>query len=72
MKDYSDDDDGPDERKFSEEELGKSVLEDGDEIMYDDEKCDIEILSDEPAEDEDDLGLDEEVFVYDENENYDE
>ena len=51
--------------------LGANV-EDGDEVMYDDEKCDIEILSDEPAEDEDDLGLDEEVFVYDENENYDE
>ena len=37
LKDYSDDDDG-DERKFSEEELGKSILEDASDIMYDDEE----------------------------------
>ena len=68
LKDYSDDDDGPDERKFSEEELGKSVLENGDDVMYDDELSALEPLVEEEPED---LGLDEEVFVYDENENYD-
>ena len=67
LKDYSDDDDGPDERRFSEEELGKSVLESGDEVMYDDELSALEpVVEEEP----DDLGLEEEVFVYDENENY--
>ena len=65
LKDYSDDDDGPDERKFSEEELGKSVLENGDDVMYDDELSELEPLDEEP----DDDGLDDEVFVYDENEN---
>ena len=65
LKDYSDDDDGPDERKFSEEELGKSVLESGDDVMYDDELSDLEPIEEEPE----DIGLDEEVFVYDENEN---
>ena len=68
LKDYSDDDDGPDERKFSEEELGKSVLENGDDVMYDDELSALEPLAEEEPED---LGLDEEIFVYDENENYD-
>ena len=68
LKDYSDDDDGPDERKFSEEELGKSVLENGDDVMYDDELSALEPIVEEEPED---LGLDEEVFVYDENENYD-
>jgi DNA-directed RNA polymerase subunit beta len=37
LRDYGDDDDG-DERKFSEEELGKSVLENADDVMYDDEE----------------------------------
>ncbi|MBO5870564.1 MAG: DNA-directed RNA polymerase subunit beta, partial [Clostridia bacterium] len=65
LKDYSEDDDGPDERKFSEEELGKSVLENGDEVIYDDELSELEPIE----EENEDLGLDDEVFVYDENEN---
>ncbi|MBQ4317411.1 MAG: DNA-directed RNA polymerase subunit beta [Clostridia bacterium] len=65
LKDYSEDDDGPDERRFSEEELGKSVLENGDDVMYDDELSELEPIE----EENEDLGLDDEVFVYDENEN---
>jgi hypothetical protein len=64
LKDYSDDDDGPDERRFSEEELGKSVLENGDTVMYDDELSSIEAIVEEPE----DIGFEEEeIFVYDEN-----
>ena len=37
LKDYADDE-GEDEKKFSEEELGKSVLENPDDVMYDDEE----------------------------------
>ena len=64
LKDYSDDD-SPDERRFSEEELGKSVLENMDGVMYDDEQS---VLEPDIADD-DDSSLGEEVFVYDENDN---
>ena len=50
----------------SEEELGKSILEDPDSVMYDDEEG---VVAGEP-EYTDDFGV-EEVFVYDETENYD-
>ncbi len=65
LKDYSDDEPG-DEKQFSDSELGKSVLENPDDIMYDDEEGVV-------ADDSDDDGdaLDEEVFVYDENDNDD-
>ena len=52
LKDYSDDDDG-DERKFSEEELGKSILEDASDIMYDDEEG---VIKEDDSE-EDDYGF---------------
>ena len=68
LKDYSDDDDGPDERQFSEDELGKSVLENTDDVMYDDEEG---VVAGEPEENDDDFALEEEVFVYDESDSYD-
>ena len=36
LKDYADDE-GEDEKKISDEELGKSVLENTDDVIYDDE-----------------------------------
>ncbi len=74
LKDYSDEE-GPDERKFSEEELGKSVLEHPEDVMYDDEHGVVEGESDEddypiPDGDSDDDD-EEETYVYDEHENDD-
>ena len=54
LKDYSDDE-GEDERKFSETELGSSVLENPDDVMYDDEEG---VVAD------DDSVSDEEDYVY--------
>jgi len=56
LKDYSDDE-GEDERKFSETELGSSVLENPDDVMYDDEEGVV-------ASDDDDDGSIEEEYVY--------
>ncbi len=55
LKDYSDDD-GIDERRYSEDELGKSVLEDGDDVMYDDMEG---VVSEDDGEstEEDDYGF---------------
>ncbi|MBQ3195020.1 MAG: DNA-directed RNA polymerase subunit beta [Clostridia bacterium] len=54
LKDYSDDE-GEDERKFSETELGSSVLENPDDVMYDDEEG--------VVADDDDASVEEE-YVY--------
>ena len=75
LKDYSDDD-GPDERRFSEEELGKSVLEHPEDVMYDDEHGVVEGESEDddyplPDGDSDEDDDEEETYVYDEHENDD-
>ncbi len=65
MKDYADDD-GPDEKKFSDTELGQSILESEDGFLPEDENSVHAGLSgDEIAESE----SDEEEYVYDEHEN---
>ncbi len=50
LKDYADDE-GEDEKKFSEEELGKSVLENPDDVMYDDEEGVVASDDDEGSDD---------------------
>ncbi len=67
MRDYTDDD-GPDERKFSEQELGQSVLESEDGLLYEDENSVNAGLSEEELTDGEDSS-DEEEYVYDEHEN---
>ncbi len=65
MREYSDDD-GPDERKFSDAELGQSVLESEDGLLYEDENSvNAGLSEDEIAE----ADADEEEYVYDEHEN---
>ena len=64
LKDYSDDEPN-DEKQYSDQELGQSVLDNPDGIMYDDEEGAAAADSSETMDD----SQDEEVFVYDENEN---
>ena len=68
LKDYDDDGEGPDERRYSEEELGQSVNDLPDDVMYDDEKGVAEGDEDDSVEDI----FAEEVYVYDENDDKDE
>ncbi len=65
MRDYEED--GPDEKKFSDENLGASVLESEDGFIAEDENSVHAGLSDDEIADEN--GSDEEVYVYDEHEN---
>ena len=67
LKDYDDDGDDTNEKQFSESELGATVNDMPDDVMYDDESG---IAPGEPekSESDDDFG-EEEVFVYDEDEN---
>jgi len=57
LKDYSEEE-GEDERKFSEEELGESVIENPDDMLHDDEEG---ILSD---SDEDEDIIDDEIYEF--------
>ena len=65
MKDYTDDD-GPDEKKFSDTELGQSILESEDGLLLEDENSVHAGLSDEEIAEAE---SDEEEYVYDEHEN---
>ena len=65
MKDYTDDD-GPDEKKFSDAELGASVLDSEDGLVYEDENSVHAGLSEDEIAEAD---SEEEEYVYDENEN---
>ncbi len=68
LRDYGDDDDG-DERKFSEDELGKSILENADDVMYDDEEG---VISEDNGDDEDDYGFgDAASYGFDTDDEYD-
>ena len=65
MREYADDD-GMDERKFSEAELGQNILESEDGLTYEDESSvNAGLSADEIAEED----SDEEEYVYDEHEN---
>ena len=58
LKDYGDDDD-VDEKRISESELGKSVLENEDDVMYDDEEG---VVRDDSEEDDIGFGAEETYF----------
>ncbi|HBR32576.1 MAG TPA: DNA-directed RNA polymerase subunit beta, partial [Clostridiales bacterium] len=58
MKDYSDEE-GEDERKFSDSELGESIIENPDQMMHDDEEG---VLSKDVDEDED--NFEDETYEY--------
>ncbi len=67
LKDYDDDSDDANEKQFSESELGATVNDMPDDVMYDDESS-VAPGESEESESGDDFG-EEEVFVYDEDEN---
>jgi DNA-directed RNA polymerase subunit beta len=60
LKDYSEDE-GDDEKKFSEDELGENVIEHPEDMMHDDEEG---VLAD---SDEEEDAVDDETYEYEEN-----